>query len=222
MNQCRCGQSFSSLPHYCTLVDRINAAVGASAELETPSTASPAKPSNKMLKSGTTPTAGTGLHSPGPGRDDAFLDDELDVGKSENIKVVVRVRPLMDFEKNRGGGAPVVHLDPPDGRSLAVTGSEARHQLRVKFDACFGEGSTQEQLYAHVRDCAKSVVDGFNSTVFAYGQTGTGKVRSSLADPHGRSCIHSKITVLGTCFLILLLLFFNTSTLRNGSWSHGN
>lgn len=47
------------------------------------------------------------------------------------------------------------------------------------FDQVFDWNSTQEQVYA---DAAKpiviSVLEGYNGTVFAYGQTGTGKTHT--------------------------------------------
>jgi hypothetical protein len=99
-------------------------------------------------------------------------EEEIDVGKQENIKVIVRVRPLMEHEVIRSGGSvdQVLSLEPPDGKSLTVNGVEARHQLRVRFDACFGGLSTQEEVYSQIRECAGAVVDGMNATVFAYGQ----------------------------------------------------
>lgn len=44
------------------------------------------------------------------------------------------------------------------------------------FDAVYDWRSTQQELYEEtVRPLVSSVLDGFNGTIFAYGQTGTGK-----------------------------------------------
>ena len=44
------------------------------------------------------------------------------------------------------------------------------------FDHCFNADATQEQIYeATVRPSVEAVLQGYNATVFAYGQTGTGK-----------------------------------------------
>ena len=40
------------------------------------------------------------------------------------------------------------------------------------FDHVFGGDSTQEQMYDKVRDSINDVLNGFNTTIFAYGQTG--------------------------------------------------
>jgi len=46
------------------------------------------------------------------------------------------------------------------------------------FDAVFNEHSTQEDVFADCRGLIGSTVDGFNVTVFAYGQTGAGKTHT--------------------------------------------
>ena len=52
-----------------------------------------------------------------------------------------------------------------------------------KFDHCFNTGATQEQVYeATVRPAVRAVLDGYNATVFAYGQTGTGKTYTMQGD----------------------------------------
>ena len=55
------------------------------------------------------------------------------------------------------------------------------------FDHCFNAESTQERVYnATVRPSVDAVRQGFNATVFAYGQTGTGKthtMQGTDADP---------------------------------------
>ena len=44
------------------------------------------------------------------------------------------------------------------------------------FDKSFGPATEQEQLYnTAIRPIVDEVLDGFNCTIFAYGQTGTGK-----------------------------------------------
>ena len=44
------------------------------------------------------------------------------------------------------------------------------------FDHCFSSDATQEEVYdATVRNSVSAVLEGYNATVFAYGQTGTGK-----------------------------------------------
>lgn len=46
------------------------------------------------------------------------------------------------------------------------------------FDQVFGgsEGNTQEDVFKDTKHLCMSVVDGYNVCIFAYGQTGAGKV----------------------------------------------
>jgi hypothetical protein len=49
------------------------------------------------------------------------------------------------------------------------------------FDSVFGDAATQAQVYnTTARPIVESVLKGYNGTVFAYGQTGTGKVCFSI------------------------------------------
>jgi len=44
------------------------------------------------------------------------------------------------------------------------------------FDRIYSEESTQSEVYENTaRDSVMSVLEGYNSTILAYGQTGTGK-----------------------------------------------
>ena len=51
---------------------------------------------------------------------------------------------------------------------------------RYKFDRTFGKQSTQEDIYADTKTFIDASLQGFNSTLFAYGQTGTGKTHTML------------------------------------------
>merc|ERR1712176_1087109 len=61
--------------------------------------------------------------------------------------------------------------------TLEVEGSNA-----FSFDAVFTPG-TQEQVFEDCRDLVQSAVDGYNVTMFAYGQTGAGKTYTTYGDP---------------------------------------
>jgi kinesin family protein 3/17 len=84
----------------------------------------------------------------------------------ENVKVVIRCRPLLDSEKELG-------CDPSfklHSNSVHLSGRE------FTYDRVFGYDSTQESVYNEaVKSIINSVLEGYNGTIFAYGQTGTGK-----------------------------------------------
>lgn len=56
--------------------------------------------------------------------------------------------------------------------------------MRFGFDKVFDENATQEDVYgATTKSLLDSVLDGFNSTVFAYGATGCGKTHTISGTP---------------------------------------
>ena len=66
------------------------------------------------------------------------------------------------------------------GSSGERAGAERASATReFSFDDVFGPSSTQERVYdAAVRPMVRDVLEGMNCTVFAYGQTGTGKTHT--------------------------------------------
>ena len=48
--------------------------------------------------------------------------------------------------------------------------------LEMELDDTFGPGASQKEVYQRmIQDPVGRVTQGYNATVFAYGQTGTGK-----------------------------------------------
>ncbi|XP_033187905.2 kinesin-like protein Klp61F [Bombus vancouverensis nearcticus] len=94
--------------------------------------------------------------------------------KKQHIQVFVRVRPINNAEK-AGKSATVV--DIPSNKEVVIR--ERPHDKFTKkftFDKVFGPHSKQIQVYnAVVSSLLEEVLAGYNCTVFAYGQTGTGK-----------------------------------------------
>ncbi|KAJ8598531.1 hypothetical protein CTAYLR_001327 [Chrysophaeum taylorii] len=102
----------------------------------------------------------------------------------ERIKVLVRIRPVIETESDRKTTAVVrAHESKPE---VIFEGSEARHQLRCAFDHVLGPTATQEAVYEHVADCATQVASGYNATILAYGQTSSGKTHTMFGPPGWR------------------------------------
>ena len=60
-----------------------------------------------------------------------------------------------------------------------MTDNEPDH--RFSFDHVFGPSSTQKEVYDSVgRDVVEEAFNGFNGTVFAYGQTSSGKTHTCI------------------------------------------
>lgn len=92
----------------------------------------------------------------------------------QNIKVFVRCRPLKDTEKKN---VIDVFADRKEVRLNESKNSNERYNSKTfTFDNAFGSETTQLQVYRSVVEpLIEQVVMGYNCTVFAYGQTGTGK-----------------------------------------------
>ncbi|ONM00596.1 Kinesin-like protein KIN-5D [Zea mays] len=93
-----------------------------------------------------------------------------------NIQVLLRCRPLSDEE--RRVGTPVVVTCNDQRREVSVAQNIANKQIdrTFAFDKVLGPKSQQQDVFNHaVVPLVSEVLDGYNCTIFAYGQTGTGK-----------------------------------------------
>ncbi|OQR95641.1 kinesin [Thraustotheca clavata] len=90
--------------------------------------------------------------------------------RPEAVKVFVRVRPEP---------TACTEIQSFNETILRIQTSAQSH-LECSFDRIFPPLSTQEDIYASVQHLVADVVQGFNATIFAYGQTGTGKTHTIL------------------------------------------
>lgn len=96
--------------------------------------------------------------------------------KKENIQVIVRCRPMSSKEVSNGYTEVVQIIKDVNSVAVAVPKNDGSEYKQFTFDSVFDWNSTQEELYTKmVRPLIESVLNGFNATIFAYGQTGTGK-----------------------------------------------
>lgn len=97
----------------------------------------------------------------------------------ESIKVSVRCRPLFSFEQAKNFKA-IVNTDEA-GAEISVPDMKNPNgpPKRYTFDATFGPDSLQKNVYNQVaKGIVDSVLEGYNGTIFAYGQSGTGKTHT--------------------------------------------
>uniref|UniRef100_H2S2Z6 Kinesin motor domain-containing protein n=1 Tax=Takifugu rubripes TaxID=31033 RepID=H2S2Z6_TAKRU len=86
-----------------------------------------------------------------------------------NIQVAVRIRPLLPKELLRHH-CECVKVIPG---SAQVTVNPDR---LFTFDHAFGPSASQDEVYrACIQPMVRSLLDGYNATVFCYGETGSGK-----------------------------------------------
>ncbi|XP_044948997.1 kinesin-like protein KIN-5A [Hordeum vulgare subsp. vulgare] len=99
-----------------------------------------------------------------------------DKEKGVNVQVILRCRPLSDDETK--GNTPVVISCNERRREVAATQVIANKQIdrTFAFDKVFGPSSKQKDLFEQsISPIVHEVLEGYNCTIFAYGQTGTGK-----------------------------------------------
>ncbi|XP_077447153.1 kinesin-like protein KIF3B [Stigmatopora argus] len=115
--------------------------------------------------------------------------------KSESIKVVVRCRPMNDKER----AAMFESVVTVNVKMKQIAVKNPRDSMAGKaskvftFDSVYDFKSKQKDLYDEsFRPLVNSVLQGFNGTIFAYGQTGTGKtftMEGTRNDPEKRGVI---------------------------------
>lgn len=85
----------------------------------------------------------------------------------------VRIRPLSTKEIERNCAEAALK----DGKlSVLVKGKDGKKNY--DFDQVFagGDGNSQTEVFRDTKHLMLSVIDGYNVCIFAYGQTGAGKV----------------------------------------------
>jgi len=102
----------------------------------------------------------------------------------ENIRVVVRCRNLLPHELEQGH-KQAVRMD------LASQQVIVQHPVgdpdTWTFDAVFNNTFTQKHIFTQeVLPLCDAVMQGYNATVFAYGQSGSGKTYTMTGDLQGR------------------------------------
>ena len=95
------------------------------------------------------------------------------------IQVVVRLRPMSEREL-KGNTLPVVTASTEKKEVTVIKGSGARTlRSTFAFDDVFTSFSTQKEVFDQtLAPVIGDVLAGYESTVFAYGQTGTGKTHT--------------------------------------------
>ncbi|KAI2809410.1 Kinesin-like protein kif3b, partial [Blomia tropicalis] len=129
--------------------------------------------------------------------------------KQECIKVVVRCRPISDKEKVDGHtkvvdvnckmGTVQVEKCPTtvlNGSTNVPNTTTCNDNVKIyTFDSVYDVDSTQDEIYSDIfHPLVDSVLEGFNGTIFAYGQTGTGKTFTMEGDEDNPGVIPRSFT----------------------------
>ena len=113
---------------------------------------------------------------------------------NDNMRVVIRIRPALSREIEKNIPFRSIALTNKENTTISLVeyiGAELDEASRQKewinspqlfqyhrfaFDEIFNMDSSQEEVYNKAaKPAVLSVLEGYNSTIFAYGQTGTGK-----------------------------------------------
>ncbi|KAJ3676388.1 hypothetical protein LUZ60_003800 [Juncus effusus] len=96
--------------------------------------------------------------------------------KGVNVQVILRCKPLSEEEVK--ANTPIVISCNERRREVSAVQLIANKQIdkTFAFDKVFGPASRQKDLFDHsISPIVNEVLEGYNCTIFAYGQTGTGK-----------------------------------------------
>ncbi|KAK7317655.1 hypothetical protein RJT34_02074 [Clitoria ternatea] len=99
-----------------------------------------------------------------------------------NIRVFCRTRPLFEDE-----GPSVVEF--PDDYTIRVnTGDESLSNVKkdFEFDRVYGPHVGQAELFSDVQPLVQSALDGYTVSIFAYGQTHSGKTHTMEGSSYDR------------------------------------
>ncbi|KAL8426313.1 hypothetical protein ACSSS7_008164 [Eimeria intestinalis] len=99
------------------------------------------------------------------------------------IRTFVRVRPPQGREVDK----PLALAVPSPSR-LNVFDAGKRHQWSFEVDRVFGPSDGQSDVWEPIERCIEKVVEGYSCSVFAHGQTGTGKTYTMLGPEVARGC----------------------------------
>eukprot|EP00743_Colponemidia_sp_Colp-15_P003665 GILK01003956.1.p1 GENE.GILK01003956.1~~GILK01003956.1.p1 ORF type:complete len:1069 (-),score=203.24 GILK01003956.1:91-3261(-) len=111
-----------------------------------------------------------------------------DKSKPVNVQVILRCRPVSEGERKDNSQYNIVSTNSEKKEVVVNQGvaasRNANNQCRnFNFDQVFGPYSTQQEVFdAAVAPIVEEVLEGFNCTIFAYGQTGTGKTYTMEGD----------------------------------------
>jgi kinesin family member 5 len=128
------------------------------------------------------------------------MEPQEDEETSGNIHVICRFRPLNDKEKEISNTSCVSF---PSSTAVIVTAQD-QAPLTFKFDRVFSPLSTQQEVYEFSgKPIVESVMQGFNGTIFAYGQTSSGKTFTMSGDQNDPLKLGITPRMVGTVFDII-------------------
>ena len=101
--------------------------------------------------------------------------------KTETVKVCVRVRPMNNLEKKKNS-VNCVEVDK-DNNQINLVKPENNQTNTFQYDYVYPPNISQRLVYDETAfPIVEAVIQGYNGTIFAYGQTGCGKTFTMIGD----------------------------------------
>eukprot|EP01052_Picozoa_sp_SAG31_P021499 SAG31_NODE_1666_length_7581_cov_2.398022_2_plen_209_part_00 len=95
-----------------------------------------------------------------------------------NVRVCVRCRPFIPVESRKGHTGDALHVSPAESSiTLRTKKGSSESQRTYAYDTVFDERASQHDVFVRsgAQAIVHSVADGYHGTIFAYGQTSSGK-----------------------------------------------
>ncbi|KAL8650038.1 MAG: hypothetical protein Q9226_005314, partial [Calogaya cf. arnoldii] len=120
---------------------------------------------------------------PRPNGNGKRKERDFDAEEETNIHVVVRCRGRNEREVRENSGV-VVSTDGVQGKNVELSmGASALSNKTYHFDKVFSPAADQAMVFDDVvTPLLDEMLQGYNCTIFAYGQTGTGKTYTMSGD----------------------------------------
>ena len=100
--------------------------------------------------------------------------------KQERVQVSVRIRPFNESEKEIDPTTPIKSINQKNNSMQVNREYDTRN---FSYDHIYPEDSNQTEIFEETsKEVVKSVLSGYNGTIFAYGQTGTGKTYTMVGE----------------------------------------
>ena len=126
------------------------------------------------------------------------------MSSDQSINVGIRIRPLNSREVDEGQGE--LYRAIPGQNAIVQVNSDGEDNFSnvQGYDHVFDPSTTTEDIYNSVgRDIVDGVVNGINGTIFAYGQTSSGKTFTMLGAEQSKGILEMAaeeiFTLIGQC-----------------------
>jgi hypothetical protein len=99
---------------------------------------------------------------------------------ADAVGVAIRVRPFLPGEEQVPNEGTTADLSDPSVSKVRVRINAKKVDVRSTFSKVFPTSATQQDVFDYCETAVDGALKGINATVFAYGQTNSGKTHTML------------------------------------------